>query len=50
MVPFALGGMVIWAVSALVLLPFRTPCEAHGHGDWSGSAWPGSLVGIPAWR
>src|SRR5262249_38465159 len=34
MVPFAIGGIAIWAVVGLALLPFRDAPEGHGHGNW----------------
>jgi hypothetical protein len=47
MVPFAIGGMVVWAVVGLVLLPFRDTLDAHGHGDWLAICLAGFLWGFP---
>ncbi len=49
MVPFAVGGVVAWAVIGLALLPFRQRLAAGGHGSWigicvAGFAW--GLVGL----
>jgi hypothetical protein len=42
MVPFALAGIGVWAIVALVLIPFRDT-----HGDWLRISIAGVLVGIP---
>jgi predicted membrane protein len=47
MVPFALIGMAVWLVLALVSLIFRSTLEANGHGDWLGICVAGFLLGIP---
>jgi Protein of unknown function (DUF2530) len=47
MVPFAVGGIVIWAVVGLTLLPFRGTLEAHGHGNWLAICLAGFLWGFP---
>ena len=47
MVPFALIGMAVWLVLALVCLIFRSTLQAHGHGNWLGICVAGFLVGIP---
>jgi hypothetical protein len=47
MVPFAIGGMVIWAVIGLALLPFRDTLQAHGHGNWLAICLAGFLWGFP---
>jgi hypothetical protein len=44
MVPFAVGGIAIWAVLGLLALAFRDTLAAHGHTDWlwicvAGVAW-----------
>jgi hypothetical protein len=46
-VPFALGGMVIWAVVGLVMLGFRHTLSAHGHENWLWICLAGFLAGIP---
>jgi uncharacterized protein DUF2530 len=46
-VPFAIGGMVIWAVVGIVLLVFRHTLSAHGHSDWLWICLAGFLAGIP---
>ncbi len=48
-VPFAIGGMVVWAVVGLVLLPFRDTLSAHGHTDWLWICLAGFLLGFPGW-
>ena len=47
MVPLALGGLAIWAIIGLALLPFRHELAAHGHGSWVWTCLAGFLVGIP---
>ena len=47
MVPFAIGGMVAWAVAGLVLLPMRERLSDAGHGSWLWICLAGLLVGIP---
>lgn len=47
MVPFAIGGIVIWAVAGLALLPFRDTLDAHGHGNWLVICLAGFLWGFP---
>jgi hypothetical protein len=47
MVPFAVGGIVIWAVAGLALLLFRDTLEAHGHGNWLAICLAGFLWGFP---
>jgi hypothetical protein len=47
MVPFAVGGIVVWAVAGLALLPFRGTLEAHGHGSWLAICLAGFLWGFP---
>jgi hypothetical protein len=46
-VPYAIGGMVIWAIIGLVLLGFRHTLTAHGHQDWLWICLAGFLAGIP---
>jgi hypothetical protein len=47
MVPFAVGGLVVWAVAGLVLLFFRGWLAEHGHTDWLWICLAGFLVGLP---
>jgi hypothetical protein len=47
MVPFVLVGMGIWALLALLLLPFRDQLAANGHGDWIRICVAGLLVALP---
>ena len=47
MVPFAVGGIVAWAVAGLVLLLFRDWLAEHGHTDWLWICLAGFLLGIP---
>jgi hypothetical protein len=47
MVPFAVVGIVIWAVVGLALVPFRDTLAAHGHGDWLAICLAGFLWGFP---
>jgi hypothetical protein len=47
MVPFALGGIIVWAVAGLAMLPFRATLEAHGHGNWLTICLAGFLWGVP---
>ncbi len=46
-VPFAIGGMAIWAVVGLVLLGFHSTLTAHGHTDWLWICLAGFLAGFP---
>ena len=48
-VPFAIGGMVVWAVLGLVLLLFKDTLAAHGHTDWLWICLAGFLLGFPGW-
>jgi hypothetical protein len=48
-VPFAIGGMVLWAIIGLVLLLFRDTLSAHGHTDWLWICLAGFLLGFPGW-
>jgi hypothetical protein len=47
MMPLAIGGMAVWAVAGLTLLPFRDALQAHGHGDWLAICLAGFLWGFP---
>jgi hypothetical protein len=47
MVPFAVGGMVLWAIVALVMLPFRDELREAGHGSWFTICVAGFLWGFP---
>ena len=47
MVPFAIGGMVLWLIAALILLPYRDRLEAAGHGSWLGICVAGVIWGVP---
>jgi hypothetical protein len=47
MVPFAVGGMIAWAIAGLVLLPFRHRLEDAGHDSWLWICLAGLLWGIP---
>ncbi|MDG4833788.1 DUF2530 domain-containing protein [Solwaraspora sp. WMMD1047] len=48
MVPFAVGGTLVWAVAGLVLLLFfRDWLTAHGHQNWLGICLAGFLLGFP---
>ncbi len=47
MVPFAVGGIVIWAILGLVLLPFRHQLADNDHGWWLWTCLAGFLVGFP---
>ncbi|MEV6694477.1 DUF2530 domain-containing protein [Micromonospora sp. NPDC051196] len=47
MVPFALAGMVAWAVAGLVLLLIRDRLAASGHENWLWICLAGFLWGFP---
>jgi hypothetical protein len=47
MVPFAIGGLVAWAVAGLVLLLFRGWLADHDHTDWLWICLAGFLLGFP---
>jgi hypothetical protein len=46
-VPFAIGGMILWAVIGLVLLLFKGWLNDHGHTDWLWICLAGFLLGFP---
>ncbi len=46
MLPFAVGGTVIWALLGLAQLPFRDELATHGHGSWLGICLAGFLIGF----
>jgi hypothetical protein len=48
-VPFAIGGIVLWAIIGLVLLLFRNTLSAHGHTDWLWICLAGFILGFPGW-
>jgi hypothetical protein len=47
MVPFAVGGMALWLIAALIVLLFRDRLDAAGHGSWLGICVAGVLWGLP---
>jgi hypothetical protein len=47
MVPFAVGGIVAWAIAGLVLLLFRDWLAANDHTDWLWICVAGFLWGFP---
>src|SRR4051794_15359821 len=47
MVPFVAVGLAIWAILALMLLPFRDSLAANGHGNWIRICVAGFLVALP---
>jgi hypothetical protein len=47
MVPFAVGGLIAWAVAGLVLLLFRDWLAEHDHTDWLWICLAGFLLGFP---
>jgi hypothetical protein len=47
MVPFAVFGMVGWAIAGLVLLLARGWLSTHGHTNWLRICLAGFLLGIP---
>jgi Protein of unknown function (DUF2530) len=47
MVPFAVGGMLVWAVAGLVLLLARNWLDRHGHTNWLWICLAGFLLGLP---
>jgi hypothetical protein len=47
MVPFAVVGIVAWALIGLALLPFRGQLAAHGHANWLWICLAGFLLGFP---
>ena len=47
MLPFAVGGTVLWAVIGLALLPFRHRLDAAGHSSWLWTCVAGFLIGFP---
>jgi hypothetical protein len=47
MVPFAVGGLIAWAVAGLVLLLCRDWLADHGRTDWLWICLAGFLLGFP---
>ena len=47
MVPFAIGGIVLWAVLGLVLLGFRPTLVEQGRDEWLWICLAGFLWGFP---
>ncbi len=47
MVPFAIGGIVVWAVLGLVLLGFRPTLVEQGRDEWLWICLAGFLWGFP---
>lgn len=47
MVPFAVGGIVVWAVVGLVLLAMRPTLIEQGREDWLRICLAGFLLGFP---
>jgi hypothetical protein len=47
MVPFAVAGIVAWAVAGGVLLLMRDWLVEHGHQNWLWICLAGFLVGFP---
>jgi hypothetical protein len=46
MVPFAVAGIVAWAIAGLVLLMFRDSLIAQGNADWLWICLAGFLWGF----
>jgi len=46
MMPFALGGTVVWALAGLVLLFFRDDLAADGHTSWLWTCLAGVIAGL----
>jgi Protein of unknown function (DUF2530) len=46
MLPFAIGGTVLWAVAFLVLLPFHGWLSEHDHTDWLWTCVAGVIGGF----
>jgi hypothetical protein len=47
MIPFAVVGIVVWAVVALIFLALHGTLTAHGHGSWTRIAVAGFIWGFP---
>jgi membrane associated rhomboid family serine protease len=46
MLPFAVGGTLLWLVLGLVLLPLRSTLAQGGNENWIGICFTGALVGL----
>ncbi len=46
MVPFAVGGIIAWAVAGLVLLPFHAWLSRNHHTEWLWTCLAGVLLGF----
>jgi hypothetical protein len=47
MTPFAVGGLALWLVAALILLPMRDTLAAQGRENWFWICVAGFAVGLP---
>lgn len=47
MVPFAIAGLIAWALAGLILLAFHGWLSAHGHTNWLWICVAGFLLGLP---
>jgi hypothetical protein len=47
MTPFAVVGILLWSVAALMMLAFRDRLNDAGHGTWLPICVAGALWGLP---
>jgi predicted PurR-regulated permease PerM len=47
MVPFAIAGIIAFALATVVLYLFRDTLEAHGNGSWIWISVAGFFLGFP---
>jgi hypothetical protein len=47
LVPFAIAGMILWALAGLIMLPFHGTLAEHGHTNWLWICLAGFLIGFP---
>jgi hypothetical protein len=47
MVPFVVGGLIVWLILAIVLAAFHTSLDEQGRGEWVRICFAGFLVGLP---
>jgi hypothetical protein len=47
MVPFVVGGLIVWLIVAVILAALHTSLDEHGRGEWLRISIAGFLVGLP---
>jgi hypothetical protein len=47
MVPFVVGGLIVWLIVAVILAALHTSLAEQGRGEWLRISIAGFLVGLP---